>query len=479
MKRSQARAASSWFLLWMPVEANHVEEGGGHRPLQTARATAAGMDGSSTTVGVIGLGYVGLPTAIGFLDAGFEVWGVDISERTVAMVREGRNPTGDPDVNDLVPAPGTPRWHVTTSTAEAVPHCDVVLVTVPTPVTHDLQPDLSYVESAGRAVFEALPGGTNTVVVLESTVYPGVTAETWLPIIDELGLEAGVDVTIAYCPERFNPGDPAHGVRSVARVIGCTDPEVGEALVGLYSELTSEDVRYVGRLEVAEAAKVIENVQRDLNIALVNELARIFPALGVDVEDVLSAAATKWNFHRYTPGVGVGGHCIPVDPYYMIQRASNVGVPANLITAARAVNRSMPVHVAGVIRDLLYEAEVPAKDARVLLMGWSYKAEVGDPRETPAEPLADALLEKGVHVGAWDPHLDEPLMDGVTVHASLEEAEGYDIAVLVTAHKACLEADWAALRSRMRTPIVYDGRRVLDLDALAKDGWQVHAVGRP
>ena len=254
---------------------------------------------------------------------------------------------------------------------------------------------------------------------------------------------------------------------------------MGAQLVDLYSKLTSEDVRYVGRLEVAEAAKVIENVQRDLNIALVNELARIFPALGVDVEDVLSAAATKWNFHRYTPGVGVGGHCIPVDPYYMIQRAANVGVPANLITAARGVNRSMPVHVAGVIRDLLFEAEVPAKDARVLLMGWSYKAEVGDPRETPAEPLAAALLEKGVRVGAWDPHLNEPLLDGVSVHSSLAEAEGYDLVVLVTAHRACLEADWQGLLSRMRKPMLFDGRRVLDLEALAAMGWSTHAVGKP
>ena len=431
------------------------------------------------TVGIIGLGYVGLPTAIGFHDAGFEVWGVDISERTVNMVRAGQNPTGDPDVDDIVPAPGAPRWNITTSTSEAVPHCDVVLVTVPTPVTHDLKPDLTFVEAAGRAVFESLPRGKNTVVVLESTVYPGVTAETWLPLLEELGLEQGVDVTIAYCPERFNPGDPAHGVRSVARVIGCSDEKVGAQLVALYSKLTSEDVRYVGRLEVAEAAKVIENVQRDLNIALVNELARIFPALGVDVEDVLSAAATKWNFHRYTPGVGVGGHCIPVDPYYMIQRAANVGVPANLITAARGVNRSMPIHVAGVIRDLLFEAEVPAKDARVLLMGWSYKAEVGDPRETPAEPLAAALLEKGVRVGAWDPHLNEPLLDGVSVHSSLAEAEGYDLVVLVTAHRACLEADWQGLLSRMRKPMLFDGRRVLDLEALAAMGWSTHAVGKP
>ena len=434
----------------------------------------------SLTVGIIGLGYVGLPTAIGFHDAGFTVWGVDVSQRTVDMVLQGKNPTGDPDVDDIVPEPGAERWHITTSAAEAVPHCDVVLVTVPTPITHDLKPDLSYVEAAGRDVFKAIPKGSNTIVVLESTVYPGVTAQTWLPIIDELELVIGEDVEIAYCPERFNPGDPAHGVRQVARVIGCSNQKVGESLVALYSKLTTEDVRYVGKLEVAEAAKVIENVQRDINIALVNELARIFPALDVDVEDVLSAAATKWNFHRYTPGVGVGGHCIPVDPYYMIQRAADVGVPAGLITAARAVNRSMPSHVAGVLSDLMWNAGVPAGEAKVLLLGWSYKAEVGDPRETPAEPLAETLISKGVKVGTWDPHIDfGEYPDGVEVISEIADAEGYDIAVLVTAHKACLSLDWEKLLSQMRTPLIYDGRRVLDLDSLNKVGWQTYAVGKP
>ena len=432
------------------------------------------------TIGVIGLGYVGLPTAIGFHDAGFNVWGVDVSQRTVDMVRAGENPTGDPDVDDIIPAPGTERWNITTSTAEAVPHCDVVLVTVPTPITHDLKPDLSYVAAAGRAVFEAIPKGSNTIVVLESTVYPGVTAQTWLPIVEELGLVIGDDVEIAYCPERFNPGDSAHGVRQVARVIGCSNPDVGEALVALYQKLTSEDVRYVGKLEVAEAAKVIENVQRDINIALVNELARIFPALDVDVEDVLSAAATKWNFHRYTPGVGVGGPCIPVDPYYMIQRAADVGVPAGLITAARAVNRSMPSHVAGVLTDVMWSAKVPADAAKVLLLGWSYKAEVGDPRETPAEPLAETLMAKGITVGAWDPHLESSMFpEGVIAETDVSEANGYDMVVLVTAHKACLDLDWQALLSNMRTPLLYDGRRVLDLDALKSMGWQCYAVGKP
>ena len=431
-------------------------------------------------MGVIGLGYVGLPTAIGFHDAGFEVWGVDVSQRTINMIKAGKNPTGDPGVDDIVPAPGTERWHITTSAAEAVPHCDVVLVTVPTPITHDLKPDLSYVAGAGRDVFEAITKGSNTIVVLESTVYPGVTAQTWHPIIEELGLEIGVDLEIAYCPERFNPGDAAHGVRQVARVIGCSNPDVGNTLVALYKQLTSEDVRYVGKLEVAEAAKVIENVQRDINIALVNELARIFPALDVDVEDVLSAAATKWNFHRYTPGVGVGGHCIPVDPYYMIQRAADVGVPAGLITAARAVNRSMPSHVAGVLNDILYKAGIPAGKGKILLLGWSYKAEVGDPRETPAEPLSSALQSKDIAIAAYDPHLEpSDFPKGIEVVSDIDSAQGYDLAVLVTAHQACKEIDWAALASRMRNPILYDGRRVLDLQDIASKGWQVHAVGKP
>ena len=432
------------------------------------------------TIGIIGLGYVGLPTAIGFHDAGFTVWGVDVSKRTVDMVLQGKNPTGDPDVDDIVPQPNTKGWHITTSAAEAVPHCDVILVTVPTPITDDLKPDLSYVEAAGRNVFQSIEKGSKTIVVLESTVYPGVTAYTWLPIIKDLDLEIGTDVEIAYCPERFNPGDAAHGVRQVARVIGCSNPEVGKALVSLYSKLTTEDVRYVGKIEVAEAAKVIENVQRDINIALVNELARILPALDVDVEDVLSAAATKWNFHRYTPGVGVGGHCIPVDPYYMIQRAADVGVTAGLITAARTVNRSMPSHVAGVITELMQNYGRPNDDAKVLLLGWSYKAEVGDPRETPAEPLAQTLMSKGIEVGAWDPHImptDYP--EGVTVIEDINNVQDYDIAVLVTAHKACVDLDWQSLLGNMRTPLLYDGRRVLDLSELETMGWQTHAVGKP
>jgi nucleotide sugar dehydrogenase len=438
------------------------------------------LEQGSITIGIIGLGYVGLPTAIGFYDAGFKIWGVDVSERTVSKIHQQENPTGDPEVEGLIPSKDDPRWNITMNTQEAVQHCDVILITVPTPITEDLKPDLSYVRKAGCAVFDAIQPTSRTIVVLESTVYPGVTAQTWYPELETRGLKMGVDVEIAYCPERFNPGDPAHGVRQVARVVGCSNVEVGQSLVQLYRHLTSEDVRYVGKIEVAEASKVIENVQRDINIALVNELARIFPELDIDVEDVLNAAATKWNFHRYTPGVGVGGHCIPVDPYYMIQRAADVGVPAELITAARAVNRTMPLHVANVLQDILYKAGVPSGEGKVLLLGWSYKAEVGDPRETPAEPLFEALVNKNIAVGVFDPYLtNDDFPTGVEVFSDINDVRDYDLVVLVTAHDACLDIDWQNLAANMRHPIVYDGRRVLDLQALEQSGWKVHAVGKP
>ena len=435
---------------------------------------------SELTIGVIGLGYVGLPTAIGFFDAGFNVWGVDISQHSIDLIHRGINPTGDPDVDDIIPAKGAERWNITSSASQAVPHCDVILVTVPTPITSESKPDLSYVETAGRDVFNSIPPGSKKIVVLESTVYPGVTSQTWMPLVGLAGLTIGKELEIAYCPERFNPGDSEHGVRQVARVIGCSNPDVGGFLVALYRNLTSGDVRYVGKMEVAEAAKVIENVQRDINIALVNELARILPALEVDVEDVLTAAATKWNFHRYTPGVGVGGHCIPVDPYYMIQRASDVGVSAGLISAAREVNRSMPTHVAGVISDILLSSNIAPHDAKVLLLGWSYKAGVGDPRETPAKPLAEALISKGIKVAAWDPYIDDEFIsEGVELMTCLSDANQFDMVVLVTAHRACLDIDWSSLKSSMRTPLLYDGRRVLDLKDLDAMGWKSYAVGKP
>ncbi len=439
------------------------------------------LEARDLTIGVIGLGYVGLPTALGFLDAGFRVRGVDVTSRVIDALKAGENPGDDPQHDDLIPQSEGDYWRISTDSSELVPDCDVILVTVPTPVTENRLPDLTYVSSAGSAIFSSITKGSGTIVVLESTVYPGVTREVWSPLLQEAGLEEGVDVHLAYCPERFVPGDAEHGVRQVPRVVGSSDEIIGSNLANLYDTLTSGGVTYVGPLEVAEAAKVVENVQRDLNIALVNELARIFPVLGIDVEQVLDAAATKWNFHRYRPGVGVGGHCIPVDPYYLIEKAKESGAPVELITSARKVNRSMPRNVATDVSAILQLKEIPVSSANVLLLGWSYKPGIGDPRETPAEPLAEALVEMGCSVQTYDPIVDDRLFPNEL--ATLVRSEGdispFDMAILVTAHDEVVGIDWASLKEKANHSLIYDGRRVLDVEMLESLGWDVYLLGAP
>ena len=433
------------------------------------------------TIGIIGLGYVGLPTALGFHDAGFRVRGVDVAQRVIDDLSEGKNPGDDPNHDDMIPKSQDETWQVSTNSEDFVPQCDVVLVTVPTPVTKQRLPDLSFVSSAGAVVFASIIPNSGTVVVLESTVYPGVTREVWSPMIEQSGLVEGVDVHVAYCPERFVPGDEEHGVRQVPRVVGASNPSVGEDLRDLYDTLTSGSVTFVGEIEIAEAAKVVENVQRDLNIALVNELARIFPAMGIDVEDVLNAAATKWNFHRYRPGVGVGGHCIPVDPYYLIQKAKDAGAPVELITSAREVNSTMPSNVASDISQILENCDIDIVGSNVLLLGWSYKPGIGDPRETPAEPLAEALVDLGCVVQAFDPLVEARFFpsDLADLVRTESEIRPFDITILVTAHDEVMGLNWEKLANVANQPIIYDGRRVLDVSSLESLGWLVYLLGAP
>ena len=432
------------------------------------------------TIGVVGLGYVGLPTAVGFYDAGFRVRGLDVSSRVIDALKAGNNPGDDSSLDGKIPE-ASERWAVSIDPSELVPSCDVILVTVPTPVSDNHKPDLSFVQAAGEAIFDNLRDGVGLdkiVVVLESTVYPGVTREIWSPLLADRNLVEGEDVELAYCPERFVPGDPEHGVRQVARVVGTSSKDAGEFLVALYSTLTDGGVTHVGAIEVAEAAKVVENVQRDLNIALVNELALILPELGLDVEDVLNAAATKWNFHRYKPGLGVGGHCIPVDPYYLIERAAAAGAPTDLISAARAVNSSMPMHVAMRILQLLADAQLEPTAATVLLLGWAYKPGIADARETPVKPLAAALAAAGVKILVWDPYIiPERRPEGPMAFVDDPYRSEPDVVVLCTAHPEVLALDWASLRRCSPTGILYDGRRILDANEITLAGWSLTSIG--
>ena len=439
------------------------------------------MDGMSVrgdeTICVVGLGYVGLPTAIAFHSAGFNVIGVDVSERVLEVLGRGESPLIDSSSNLEIPV-NSNRWSVTSDFADSVPLSDVILITVPTPVNNDNSPDLRFVESASKSVLKNINPDKKTAVVLESTVYPGVTRRILGGECSRLDL-SNDEVILAYCPERVNPGDFERGIESVAQIVGCDDEGWGEWLAVLFGKISGESSTYVGRMEVAEASKLIENVQRDIDIALANQLAMVLPKIGVDVEEVLSAAATKWNFHRHTPGIGVGGHCIPVDPYYYIELSEKAGFRSLLASASREINNSMPENSAKEILTILEELE----NAKVLILGYSYKANVGDTRETPVELLASCLCEGGCEVLIHDPLVELGEMpDWVKTVSNPSQCEELDMVVVATFHQEYDTTNtkfWDSLLSCMEFPRVYDGRRVLSKEQMMASGWKYHGVGVP
>jgi nucleotide sugar dehydrogenase len=295
-----------------------------------------------------------------------------------------------------------------------------------------------------------------------------------------MGLEIGNEVNIAYCPERHNPGDPENQITNTSRIVGSMDSEVGKSLVNLYEKITQGDVKFVGEIEIAESSKLIENVQRDINIALVNELSMILPRLGIDIEDVLDAAETKWNFHRYTPGIGVGGHCIPVDPYFLIDKAHSINYDAQLISAARAINNEMPEYVNSEIIKILDSHNIFGSKRTVLILGWSYKPGIGDIRGSPSEQLARKLHENGIKVFCHDNYVNSSeIPDFVNYVGELSEITNIGLVALSTAHDEYVNLNWGELFTESENRIIFDGRRVLDMQSIIDSGWTIYAIGRP
>jgi nucleotide sugar dehydrogenase len=293
---------------------------------------------------------------------------------------------------------------------------------------------------------------------------------------EEIGLVIGSDVTLAYCPERIDPGTDM-GVGNIARVVGCDDPMIGESLAEMYGKTTSAESIYVGKMEVAEASKMVENLQRDIDIAMVNELAQVLPKHGVDVEEVLQAASTKWNFKRFTPGIGVGGHCIPVDPYYYIQLARDAGMEPLLALSARNINESMPRVSAFEISEIIRRKKSETGGS-VLLLGYAYKANLGDTRETPVEDLADELIGLGIKPIIWDPLVQsDEVPDRFERIDSLNASPSVDCVVISTAHRQVLEIDWGGLKDIVGCSSIYDGRRAINKDVMSKLGWNYSGVG--
>ena len=435
------------------------------------------IENKTARIAIIGLGYVGLPTAVNFAENGFSVIGVNRTQKRVDLINAGGCYLSDLNLDARVKRlVELGKLTATTDTVEATRASDVIIITVPTPVTSDKRPDLSFVMSAGRAIARGL--GRQKLVVLESTVYPGVVDEALAPTLEQSGLKAGVDFGLAYCPERYNPGDADHGILDVVRIVGGITHEWAAVAARLYAS-NAKNVFIVKDIRTAEAAKVIENIQRDLNIALMNELALIFERLHIDIMDVIAAASTKWNFNVYYPGAGVGGHCLPVDPYYLVHKAEELGYHAQVITAGRAINDYMPHHVFQLVVDALNDRERSVNGSKIAVLGLSYKENIGDRRESPSEVLVEELKKRGAQVHLVDPYIDERDLQAL----ALPEATAYDALaaadalVLMTAHREFAGLDLRRIKNLMRTAIIVDGRRFFDHGTAAKLGFIYRGVG--
>jgi len=333
---------------------------------------------------VVGLGYVGLPLAEEF-SKHFKVIGFDINEKKIKTLSQQYS-----------------TFEITSNPLK-IKEADIVIIAVPTPVTKSQQPDLNPVISASEIVGRNLKRGA--IVVLESTVYPGVSEEIMGPILKkESGLVLGTDFKIGYSPERVNPGDKDHTIDKIKKIVSGMDEESADELTEVYGKITT--VYKAQSIKIAEAAKVIENIQRDLNIALMNELSLIFYKMNLDTKDILDAASTKWNFIRFSPGL-VGGHCIPVDPYYLVYKANELGYHAQVILAGRAINDHMPRHVAHLTIKSLNEAGKIIKGSKVLIMGLTFKENVDDTRETPVKEIIKELKEFQCEIYGYDPMISK------------------------------------------------------------------------
>lgn len=335
--------------------------------------------------------------------------------------------------------------------------CDFVIVAVPTPVTKTKFPDLRPVLKASETVGRNLKKGA--LVVYESTVYPGVTEDLCLPVLEKCSkLKCGKGFFLGYSPERINPGDEAHSLENVVKVVSGQNASVAKRVAALYSKIVKSGVFPAASIRVAEAAKVIENTQRDINIGLMNELSLIFEKMGLSTRDVLAAASTKWNFLKFYPGL-VGGHCISVDPYYLTYAAQKLGHHSKVILAGREVNDFMPEHVALQTVGALNEAGKPAKGAKVLVLGLSFKENIADYRNSGSKKIIQFLKEWGADVKAFDPHVQEKFLFGVPNLPDLDGVKNLDALVIATPHQAFRELSLAALKRKMgKKPVLVDVR---------------------
>lgn len=408
-------------------------------------------------LGMIGLGYVGLPLAVEFGKV-LPTVGFDINEKRIAELRNGKDRTLEVEPELLAEASKL-RFE---SDIEALRDCNVYIVTVPTPIDSSRRPDMTPLLRASETLGKVVSKGD--VVIYESTVYPGATEEDCIPVIERVsGLVYNRDFFAGYSPERINPGDKEHRVTSITKVTSGSTPEVADFVDALYCRVITAGTHKASSIAVAEAAKVIENTQRDVNIALINELALIFNRLGIDTEEVLMAAGTKWNFLPFRPGL-VGGHCIGVDPYYLTHKAQQVGYNPEMILAGRRLNDEMGAYVTGQLIKSLIKRRIHVDGARVLVMGLTFKENCPDLRNTRVVDIVRELKDYNVDVDVYDPHVDshEAEAEYGIVPVSEPEKAAYDGIIMAVAHKEFRELPVDMIRSWGRpNHVLYDLKYVL------------------
>jgi UDP-N-acetyl-D-glucosamine dehydrogenase len=383
----------------------------------------------ATKVGIVGLGYVGLPLGVAFAEAGHEVVGLDADPRKIDALAEGRSYIEDVPSERLNALGG--RLSATSRTADLT-SCDAVLICVPTPLTSSREPDLSYLVDAATSLAAVLQKGQ--LIVLESTTYPGTTRERLLPILEESGLKAGRDFHLAFSPERIDPGNETHTIKTTPKIVGGLTEECTRKAAELYGSVCDEIVEVSGP-EAAELAKLLENIFRSVNIALVNELAMLCERMGIDIWEVIDAAATKpFGFMRFDPGPGMGGHCLPVDPFYLAYKAREHDFYTEFIELAGKINQNQPLWCVQRIERTLNDVGKATKDAKVLLLGVSYKSGVGDIRESPALKIIRLLRDRGAEVSYHDPHVPDLAELDASSSDLGEGLQAADLVCIVTAH---------------------------------------------
>lgn len=417
-------------------------------------------------VAVVGLGYVGLPIAVAFGKRGQTI-GFDINKAKIEELQKGFDRTGEVSEADLKSSDV-----LYSAEPAALKNADFIIVAVPTPINEALQPDLKALRVSSELIGKNMSPGT--IVVFESTVYPGVTEEVCLPILEKTsGLKAGTEFKVGYSPERINPGDKEHTLEKIVKVVSAQDQESLDIVASTYGLVVKAGVHRASSIKVAEAAKVIENTQRDLNIALMNELALIFNRLGIDTKGVLEAAGTKWNFLKFSPGL-VGGHCIGVDPYYLTHKAESVGYHPQVILAGRRINNGMGKFVAEQAMKRLSQLGRPVNQLKVIVLGLTFKENVPDLRNSKVPDIIKELQEYGVQVMVHDPLAEsEEAVAEYGLHladwSNLKDADGI---VLAVAHRAYVDMGQQKIINLLRSGqpcVVVDVKSVLDQKALPQN----------